>query len=52
MSCIPKMMHVERMSNLLPTLLKYEHLKSWLVYLTDNDLTHVLHTSMVYNEEK
>ena len=46
------MMHVERVSNLSPTPLKYECLKSLFIYLTDDDLTHVVHTSMVYNEEK
>ena len=42
------MMHVERMmTNLFPGLLKYEHLKSCLIYLTDNDLIiHVVHTSI------
>jgi hypothetical protein len=45
------MMHVERMSNTNTLNIKYEHLKSWLVYLSVNDLTHVVHISMVYNEE-
>ena len=45
------MMHVERISNTNTLNIKYEHLKYWLVYLSVNGLTHVVHTSMVYNEE-